>query len=160
MINLNVKPGDVVATNFGVYQHWSLVTDKYCDSEKPMLISATKRNGSVQEELWDVVTGGKYTYVVEAKHDKTIKEVLILARSQIGKWSYSVANNNCEHFVKWSTGLKISSTQVTNGVGGLAVGAAIVGIVSEKPTILKFLGGALLIAGMAIAVTKAVEKRQ
>jgi len=159
LIKLDVKPGDVVVTNFGIYQHWSLVTDKYCNLLKPMLISATKRNGTVQEEPWDVVTGGEYTYVVDAKHKKTITEVLRLARSQIGNWSYSVADNNCEHFVKWSTGLKISSTQVKNGVGGLALGAAIVGIVSEKPTALKFLGGALLVAGIAVAVTKAVEKK-
>lgn len=56
----NLNAGDIVVSNFDVYQHWSLVSDSLCEKGLPMLISATKRNGTVQEESWDVVTQGKY----------------------------------------------------------------------------------------------------
>lgn len=120
MKELIVNPGDVVVTNLGVYQHWSTVTDKFCSLGNYMLISATKRNGTVQEEPWHIVTDGKETYVAEIELGLPIAQILSNARSQIGNWGYSVTSNNCEHFVKWSSGLKVSSTQVKAGVGGAA----------------------------------------
>jgi len=160
MEELLVTPGDIVVTNFGGYQHWSLVTDKVCDQGKPMLISATKRNGTVQEEPWDTVTQGKETYVAEVAANKPIQQILSDARSQIGSWGYSLTSSNCEHFVKWATGLQASSTQVKAGVGGAVVGASLVGLLSDNPKLIKFLGGALLAGGIAVATTKAIEKRR
>jgi F0F1-type ATP synthase membrane subunit c/vacuolar-type H+-ATPase subunit K len=159
MIEIVVKPGDIVVSNFGVYQHWSLVTDRFCSAGKPMLISATKRNGTVQEEPWDDVVQGKETYVADIQHSHPVKTILENARSQIGEWAYSVTNNNCEHFVKWASGFEVSSTQVKAGVGGAVAGAALVGIFAEKPTPIKFFGGILVLAGLAVATTKAIEKQ-
>ena len=156
---LNVKPGDIVATTFGIYQHWSLVTDRVCEYGEPMLISATKRNGTVKEEPWRIVTEGKDTYIVEAKLDGTLTEILARARSQIGKWEYSVTERNCEHFVKWTTRLEFTSSQVNSGILGAATGITLVGILAEKPTFLKFLGGALAIAGVAVMAAKARERK-
>lgn len=100
----NIKAGDIVVSNFSVYQHWSLVSDSLCGKGLPMLISATKRTGTVQEESWDIVTQGKHTYPAEISYDRPVSEVLEHARTQIGKWKYSVTDYNCEHFAKWATG--------------------------------------------------------
>lgn len=159
MRSLIVKPGDIVVTNFGLYQHWSLVTDQVCSQGLPMLISATKRNGTVREESWHSVTEGKETYVADIKFSTLIYQVLDDARSQIGNWSYSVTERNCEHFIKWATGLEVSSNQVNAGVGGAVVGVALVGIVAKNPNAAKFLGTAFLVAGLAIAAAKVAEAR-
>ena len=155
----NLNPGDIVVSNFGVYQHWSLVSDSLCEKGLPMLISATQRNGTVQEESWEVVTKGKHTYPAKVTYDRPVPEVLELARSQIGKWKYSLADRNCEHFAKWATGLKMTSTQVVAGTSGAFLGASLVGLCSEKPKFAKFLGGALALGGLAVLATKAVEKK-
>ncbi|MDY0208342.1 MAG: lecithin retinol acyltransferase family protein [Pseudomonas sp.] len=153
------NPGDVVVTDFTGYQHWSLVSDKLCEQGKPLLISATKRNGTVREEPWDTVTLGKETYVADVSYARPISEVLAMARSQIGQWRYSLTSNNCEHFVKWVAGLEVSSKQVVSGVAGALVGATAVGLIAEKPTTAKFLGGALLLGGLAVIASKASEKK-
>jgi hypothetical protein len=76
MNNLVVQAGDVVVTQFGIYQHWSLVSDRLCSLGKNMLISATKRTGTVQEESWDDVTQGKHTYVAVSNTEKSISQIL------------------------------------------------------------------------------------
>lgn len=159
MNTIEVKPGDVVVSDFGVYQHWSLVSDTTCTNGNPMLISATKRNGTVKEEPWDIVTQGKHTYVADIKYDKPIAEVLSKARTQIEFWNYSVSSKNCEHFVKWVTDLKVSSTQVVAGATGAAVGATLVGLCSENPKMTKFLGWSVLLGGLAVLGSKALEKK-
>ena len=160
MKGLVVQAGDVVVTQFGIYQHWSLVSDKYCSLGKNMLISATKRTGTVNEEPWDDVTQGKHTYVAVSNTEKSIPQILLDARSQIGSWAYSVTDNNCEHFVKWCSGLKVSSSQVKAGVAGAVVGAAAVAALAENPKAFKILGGAALMAGLVIMASKAGEKKK
>jgi len=159
MNNLEVQAGDVVVTQFGIYQHWSLVSDQLCALGKNMLISATKRTGTVKEESWDEVTQGKYTYLTVSNSEKSVSQILSDARSQIGKWIYSVTENNCEHFVKWSSGLKVSSTQVVAGVSGALIGGVAVAALAENPKAIKILGGAALIAGLVIMASKAVEDK-
>ena len=95
---LEVNAGDVVVTQFDIYQHWSIVSDQCCSLGKNMLISATKRTGTVQEEPWDDVTQGKQTYISDVSTEKSIPQVLSDARSQIGSWKYSLTDGNCEHF--------------------------------------------------------------
>lgn len=155
----NLSAGDIVVSNFGIYQHWSIVSDSLCEKGLPMLISATQRNGTVQEESWDVVTQGKHTYPAKVNYARSVSEVLKLARSQIGKWKYSVTDRNCEHFAKWATGLEMSSTQVVAGATGAVLGASLVGLCSENPKFAKFLGGALALGSLAVLATKAVEKK-
>ncbi|EOY4517341.1 lecithin retinol acyltransferase family protein [Vibrio vulnificus] len=159
MKNIVVSAGDVVVSDFGGYQHWSIVTDTFCSKGLPQLISATKRNGTVREEPWDVVTQGKHTYVADIKYDRPVSEVLRLSRSKIGSWVYSLTDNNCEHFAKWATGLKVSSTQVVAGVSGAAAGAALVGLCAENPKAAKLLGGAVVLGGLAVLAARAVEKK-
>nr|VVV06047.1 hypothetical protein AW0309160_03531 [Aliivibrio wodanis] len=158
MNSINVQPGDIVATDFGFYEHWSIVTDQICEQGKFMLISATKRNGTVNEEPWDVVTQGKKTVVSNATPVISVEEMLNKARTQIGKWSYSVTSNNCEHFIKWASGVKVTSEQVVNGFAGGTAGLGLVAACSENPTPLKLLGGFVLGLGVAVAATKVTTK--
>tara|TARA_R110000737_G_C14624499_1_gene494333 strand:- start:11802 stop:12299 length:498 start_codon:yes stop_codon:yes gene_type:complete len=160
MKNLVVKPGDVVVSDFGLYQHWSLVTDKLCEQGYPMLISATKRNGTVQEEKWIDVTQGKHTYVTNVSFDRPLSDVLFDARNQIGLWIYSITTNNCEHFVKKVTGLKVTSNQVVGGVAGAAIGATLVATLSENPKAIKILGVAALLAALVVLTVKATEQNE
>ncbi|RXJ72080.1 hypothetical protein CS022_18190 [Veronia nyctiphanis] len=125
-----------------------------------MLISATERNGTVREETWDEVVKGKPTYVADFTPVKSPEETLALARTQIGEWVYSVTSNNCEHFVRFCTGLEVTSRQVTSAVGGAVAGASLVGLLAEKPTAIKYLAGALAVAGIAVLATKATEKKE
>ncbi len=133
--------GDIVVSNFGVYQHWSLVSDSLCKKGLPKLISATKRNNTVQEESWDVVTHGKHTYSAKVTYDRSVPEVLELARSQIGVWKYSVTDRNCKLFAKWATRSQTSSTQVVVGTTGALLGVILVGLCPENPRFTKFIGG-------------------
>ncbi|MDD1794794.1 lecithin retinol acyltransferase family protein [Enterovibrio makurazakiensis] len=158
MNTLSVKPGDIVATDFGLYEHWSIVTDKLCDQGLYMLISATKRNGTVIEEPWNVVTQGKKTIVSNVSSLNTIDEMLQKARTQIGRWKYSVTDNNCEHFVTWASGAKVTSNQLASGLTGGTVGAGLVAACSENPTALKLLGGFVLGVGIGVAASKITNK--
>lgn len=159
MNNLVVQAGDVVVTQFGIYQHWSVVSDRFCSLGKNMLISATKRTGTVQEEPWDDVTQGKHTYVAVTNTEKSIPQILSDARSQIGNWAYSLTDNNCEHFVKWSSGLQVSSSQVQAGVGGLIVGGVAIATLAENPKVMKIVGGGVLLGGIAVMLSKAFENK-
>ncbi len=160
MEDIKVQPGHIVVTDFGVYQHWSLVSDRIGSDGKLMLISATRRLGTVAEELWDTVTQGRRTYVVEADIKDPLPIVLQRARDKIGEWKYELNFNNCEHFAKWAGGLEVSSTQVKAGVTGAVVGAAAVALLSEDPKLIKFLTGAFLVGGVAVMAAKAVGKRK
>lgn len=48
---------------------------------------------------------------------------------------------------------------MVSGVAGAAIGAAAVGFIVEKPNAAKFLGGALLLGGLAVLASKA-DKRE
>lgn len=159
MNTLNINPGDVVATDYDFYQHLSVVSDTVDETGKFKLISATKRTGTVKEESWDLVTQGKSSYVAEIKTNHSTQEILIKAKSKIDLWSYSVLNNNCEHFIKWVNGLEITSAQVKSGVIGGVAGIALAKTLSEKPSFLKLFGGAVIVGGVAVALTRVSEKK-
>lgn len=150
-----VNAGDIVVSDFGHYQHWSIVSDAICAKGLPRLISATKRNGTVRVEDWDTVTNGCSKYRAKINYDRPVYEVLEMARSQIDSWKYSITEKNCEHFAKWATGLHVSSTQVKAGVTGAILGAGIVGLAAENPKMAKLLGGAVLLGGLAVWASKA-----
>nr|VFJ91565.1 MAG: Lecithin retinol acyltransferase [Candidatus Kentron sp. LFY] len=162
MDELIVEAGDVVATDFGLYTHLSLVTDRFSDTGKPMLISASGRTGTVLEKDWDVVTEGRKTWITKTKVKSlmSVHEVLARAREQIGEWSYSVTGKNCEHFINWAMGLEVTSAQVKAGAAGAAIGAAAVGIFFEKPTLGKFLGVAFLAGLLGVLAAKPKKRHQ
>ena len=158
MNRLEVSPGNVIVTNFFGYQHWSLVSDRFCPAGFPMLISATKRTGTVQEEPWEMVTQGKNSYVANINTNIPASKILRIARNQIGQWKYCLTSNNCEHFVKSCTDLEVTSTQVKAGIGGAVLGVTAVGVLAENPKMAKFMGGALLLGGLAVLLTRPSKK--
>ncbi|PSU69815.1 hypothetical protein C9J22_13125 [Photobacterium phosphoreum] len=133
------KPGLIVASDFGFYQHLSIVSDEISTDGKPFLISATKRNGTVKEEPWDIATQGKFTYLSDKQSNLSVAEILSNARSQIGKWHYSVRSSNCEHFSNWCLGLKVSSTQVVGASTGAVGGALLVKCCVDDPKPLDYI---------------------
>lgn len=158
MKEIKVKPGDVVATNFGLYQHLSLVSDRLCENGKHMLISATNRTGTVKEESWNKTTQNRYTYRVNKSSTKDATDILHDARSKINVWKYSISNRNCEHFVNWSLGLKMESAQVTNTIVAGLAGLAFSALVSKKHSLLKHTVIAASVAGLALVSTQAQKK--
>ncbi|WP_417446395.1 lecithin retinol acyltransferase family protein [Kangiella sp.] len=160
MLNNTLKAGDIIVSDFGFYQHWSIVSDTFCDKGIPMLISATERNGTVKEEPWDIVTQGKHSYPIQARYIIPVNVALSLAKSQIGKWKYSVISSNCEHFVRWATRLNVSSTQVIAGTSGVAAGLLLVALFAKNPKLLKYLGGAVAIGAFAVLNSRATIKSE
>jgi len=156
--NLEVKPGDVVVTDMGVYQHWSLVSNKRSEDGEYMLISASDRKKTVAEEHWHATTHGKLTYVAEHQAIFPVDEVLRNARSMIGKWKYNVTNRNCEHFVNFVTKGELTSKQVKAGLAAGTIGALAAAALSDDPKVVKVAGVALLCAGVAVFASKAAEK--
>ncbi|BAX55236.1 hypothetical protein FA893_16220 [Photobacterium damselae subsp. piscicida] len=153
-----VQPGDIVAVDFGRYDHWALVSDKVCHQGKRMLISATKRNGTVMEETWDEVTQGQKVVLSKLHCHNDVSGSLEKARSQIGVWQYSVYKRNCEHFIYWVLSDKLRSKQVIGGVSGAVLGAIGVVTLSKKPSVLKVLGGAWAGLTSGVILAKASNK--
>lgn len=152
----HAKPGDVVVSDFGLYQHWSLVSDRRCEQGELMLISASKRTGTVREEPWLQVTAGNPSYITDISAEKNLPQLLHDARSRIDDWDYSVTHNNCEHFIKWAVGDKrIRSTQVRASVIGTLAGFAFSTLLGRKFRLLKLAGNAALIGGLALRAARA-----
>ncbi len=116
-----LRPGELILTSMGNYEHKSVVSDRRCHLGKLMLISATARTGTVMEEPYDTVVMGRKTGYAQQQSDLPAHVVLEKARSQIGKWQYQVLTQNCEGFANWAGGLKVTSRQVN----GVLLGAAI-----------------------------------
>ncbi|WP_240001216.1 lecithin retinol acyltransferase family protein [Photobacterium kishitanii] len=154
----NVKPGDIVVSDFDLYEHYSVVSDKISTDGKPFLISATKRNGTVKEEPWDIATQEKYTYLSDKQSNLSVAEILSNARSQIGKWRYSLIDSNCEHFSNWCLGLKVSSTQIVGASVGAVGGALLVKCCVEDPKPLDYLFGVVTLGFLGVSCSKAQPK--
>lgn len=138
----NVKPGDIIVSDFGIYQHWSIVSDTLCSKNKYMLISATNRNGTVREETWDEVTKGSNSYIVDlgSRDNLCKRDILLKAKSYIGTWKYSLFNNNCEHFINFIVNNELKSNQLTGATLGLAFGTIATKLFLKKESqILSFL---------------------
>ena len=60
--------------------------------------------------------------------------------------------------MKWSAGVEVTSTQVKAFGTGALLGVAGVAALSEDPKLVKFLGAALLLGGVAVMTAKALEK--
>lgn len=127
MTNMNMKfedtlrPGDLIVTSMGSYEHYSIVSDRRCPLGKPKLISARAETRSVHEEPYDDVVRGNKTGRPRWQPELPAHVILENARSQIGKWRYNYVTQNCETFANWACGLKPGSRQV----GGVLVGIAI-----------------------------------
>ncbi|OZG70872.1 hypothetical protein BTA51_23840 [Hahella sp. CCB-MM4] len=111
----------IVIVYMGLYQHWALVSDRQ-HSGKPMLISNTRRNGTVREEPWDTVVGNRPYKVFPAMTHEPVHTIVARARKAIGSVRYDLLDYNCEHFVKEVvTGVaKSSQSSMLKVLAGLA----------------------------------------
>lgn len=124
-IEMNLIPGTIVQIDFGFYQHPGIVSDRTMNS-MPMVISNSFRKRGVFEEPWEDFTNGKEVEIKGYPGNLSPHEVLNRARSKIGtRWN--IFFWNCEHFIRWSHGLKSRSPQIRNyaiytvAIVGLAV---------------------------------------
>lgn len=139
----SLKPGEQIVIKMGVYEHQAIVSDRRCPLGKPMLISATTRTGTVQEEPYDTVVNGRRagyapqqsTLSVDQVLALSVDQVLARARSKIGKWDYNILSQNCEHFANWARGLRMSSPQVKGAILGAASFAVATELISETPSL-------------------------
>ncbi|MBL1294165.1 MAG: lecithin retinol acyltransferase family protein [Thiotrichales bacterium] len=114
----------IVIVYMGLYEHWALVSDKFSGG-KPMLISNTWRNGTVQEESWDQVVGSKPFKLHQVRTTTQAGFVLARARSAIGRVKYNLLQYNCEHFVREVISGVAKSKQIKKVaiMGGITLGA-------------------------------------
>ncbi len=132
MISLS-KTGHIVISDFGFYNHYSIISDRIGDDGQPMLISLTERNGTVKEENWTTATQGRPTKLFNTDGPLSPSKALQRARSQIGKVNYSLFSCNCEHFARWAYGLPVESKQIVGGVVGAGLGYAVARSLGAKP---------------------------
>ncbi|MBD3668534.1 MAG: hypothetical protein HUJ16_11265 [Kangiella sp.] len=69
-------------------------------------------------------------------------------------------SSNCEHFVRWATGLNVSSSQVIAGTSGVAAGLLLVALFAKNPKLLQYLGGAVAIGALAVLSSRAMIKSE
>lgn len=113
----------LVIVHMGLYQHWALMSDRMM-SGKPMLISNTLRNGTVQEEPWDKVVGNRKFEVHNLQISTSPLLILTKARSFVNRVKYDLLHYNCEHFVREVITGAAKSTQVKRALalGGITIG--------------------------------------
>lgn len=113
----------LVIVHMGLYQHWALMSDRMMNG-KPMLISNTLRNGTVQEEPWDMVVGNRKFEVHNLQISTSPFIILAKARSFVNKVKYDLLQYNCEHFVREMITGVAKSTQVKRALtlGGITIG--------------------------------------
>lgn len=127
-----MKPGDVIISEMGGYQHWSIVSDRFGLDGNYMLISASKRTGTVREEPWDDVVGERRFWVDAASDRHSGLRAVERARKQIGVWSYSVTMRNCEHFANFARDLCVSSKQVKGVMACAGMGMTLAAMSNHK----------------------------
>ena len=98
------------------YCHYAIVSDRRSNG-KPMLISLSRRTGTVAEEQWDEVVRGRAVEPSRLRSELTPREVVRRARSQIGRRRYNFITGNCEHFVRDALGLTPRSQQLETAAG-------------------------------------------
>ena len=82
-----------------------------------MLISLSRRTGTVAEEPWDDVVRGRPVEPSRLRSELPPGEVIRRARSQIGLRHYNFFTANCEHFVREALGLPPRSQQLETAAG-------------------------------------------
>ena len=103
--------GAIVKVLMGAYNHYAVISDKF-DNGKPMLISLSARQGTVCEETWDYCVKNRKVVLSPVQGDLQPHQVIQRARSKLGKIKYNPLSRNCEHFARWSHGLRVESKQV------------------------------------------------
>lgn len=116
MTNSPLQPGRPVKIGRRGYNHYAIVSDRSAGG-KPMLISLSRRTGTVAEETWDEVVQGRQVTPSVLQSDLPPPEIIARARSHIGRRRYRLLSDNCEHFVCEVLGLSRRSRQLETAAG-------------------------------------------
>lgn len=120
-----MTPGSTLAVDCGAFTHYAIISDQIGPDGMPKLISASKRTGTVKEEIWTDVISNEKTKILPFVGTLTAEEILSKARSRIGSWVYNVLSFNCEHFVNSCNNLPFTSKQITASASFASIGAII-----------------------------------
>ncbi|PHZ84307.1 lecithin retinol acyltransferase family protein [Paremcibacter congregatus] len=87
--------GEIIAAKLPLgLEHWGVV------SEFGTVVSSSQRTGIVKEESMEVFSSGYEVISKGYPSNLTPNEVLIKARSVIGK-EWKLITDNCQHFATW-----------------------------------------------------------
>ncbi len=119
--------GRPIAIQLGVFEHFGVISCHPYSGE-PTLISLSAKRGGITEEPWHEAVGKRaWRYATELEGTLPPHQILARARSKISAHGYNLVARNCEHFVRWSAGLKVESKQVGSVcVIGLLFGLALI----------------------------------
>jgi len=133
-------------------------------------LAAGMESGPIEETNLATFSAGKGFQVKTYKNSLPVSEIIRRAKSRIGENSYSVFNNNCEHFCLWCVVDEHTSPQVdtatwvsapsagamvglgaraTVAASGTAVGLSGAGVMSGLATVGSIVGGGA-VAGIVI----------
>lgn len=111
------KIGDHLKSSRGVYTHHGI----YVGNGRVIHYSGLSdgiQSGPIEEVSLDSFCSGYgYEIVNHEKRKYSREESVNRARSRLGENAYSVAGNNCEHFVNWCIDGDHTSSQVDVGTG-------------------------------------------
>ena len=114
------RPGDVVAVNFGLYEHVGILSDgRDWRTNQPLVFSATRRHGCVAEEPLAAFAQGRGVASRGFPGRLPRATVLARARALVGR-RWHLFFDNCEHFVRQAHGLRRESPQL-QAAGALMV---------------------------------------
>lgn len=153
-----LRPGKLILTSMGNYEHVSIVSDRRCPLGKLKLISATARTGTVMEEPYDTVVAGRKTGYAPRQPEQPSGVTLENARSQIGKSQYHLLIWNCETFANWAGGLKVTSRQVNGALSGAAFFVGVTKIVANEPSPLAYALMAVVGGAIGLASTQVLKR--
>ncbi len=125
---LDLRPGTVLAIRipWTPVFHVGLLSDYITHNGVPTVISNSQRTGGVSEEPLTSFGDATHIRVLGYWSDLEPAEVMYRARQLIGtKWS--LANWNCEHFVRVAHAVKSESPQLKAGLTVAAVTVLMVG---------------------------------
>lgn len=105
-----LSAGDVVSIQLGIIEHFGVVSDKYINGV-PCIISNSHKKGMVVEESIQEFANGRAITVHQYSGSLNPIQIISRARSRLGE-SYNLIKWNCEHFIRWATGLEPKSPQV------------------------------------------------
>lgn len=112
----SLEPGQPVKIGRRGYNHYAIVSDRIAEG-RPMLISLSRRTGTVAEEPWDEVVQGRRVTPSALPSELPAPEIIARARAHLGRRRYNLLSDNCEHFVREALGLPARSRQLETAAG-------------------------------------------
>jgi len=124
---VKLQPGDILYVNRGIYKHYGVYTgDGKVIHFAPLAGTEINAENAVIHEttLKNFLKDGTLSIDKKIKAITSRRKIVERARSQIGKKSYNLAFNNCEHFAHWCKTGVCESNQVHSVIDIVVEGVA------------------------------------